>query len=103
TGVGIYTNGAWLGNASPTNSVYQFLWQDVQPGTNSITAVATNSGGATASATVANIIINAMPVVTIVNPINLPSLQTNWEGTNFPLSAYAYDPDGFVTNVQFFS
>jgi RHS repeat-associated protein len=96
-----YTNNAWLGEATSVSNQYQLVWQNVLPGTYSISAWATNNSGGYASDTVTNVIVNTMPVVIIVNPTNPPSLQTNLEPSDATLTAYAYDADGTVPWVQF--
>src|SRR5206468_258759 len=78
---------------------YQCLWTNVAAGTYTISAIATNNYGATASALVTNIILNAMPAVTIKTPTNL---QTYLEITNVLLSAIASDPDGTISQVKFY-
>ncbi len=95
-------NGSVIG-AIPNNqlstNIYQLLWTNVQSGPYTLTANATNSLGATASSTVTNLIVNAMPTVAIITPaINFTSYM---EVTNVLLQATNYDSDGTITNVVF--
>jgi RHS repeat-associated protein len=88
-----------IGTQTAGTNLWQYLWTNVAWGTNSITVTATNDQGIYASDSVTNVIVNAMPVVTILKPT---SWQSNFvEVTNVWLSATNYDPDGTVTNVVF--
>jgi RHS repeat-associated protein len=102
--VEFYTNNAWLGEATFVSNQYQFLWQNVLPGTYSISVWATNNSGGYASDAATNVIVNAMPVVAITWPTN--SISTNLTSfaapTNLILHAVAWDPDGSGVTVQFF-
>ena len=98
TNVAFFNGSTKLGqtNAAP----WQFLWTNVVAGTYTLTAQATNSLGGTGSATVTNIVVNAMPTISIAPPTNH---QTYLEVTNVTITATAADSDGKVTNVQFFA
>jgi RHS repeat-associated protein len=102
--VEFYTNNVWLGEATPVSNQWQFLWQNVLPGTNRITAWATNNFGLFASDSATNVIINAMPLVAITFPTNSTSTNlTSFRApTNLVLRATGSDPDGTNLTVQFF-
>ena len=104
TNVEFYTNNVWLGEATPVSNQWQFLWLNVLPGTNRITAWATNSSGLFAPNSATNVIVNAMPLVAITFPTNSTStnLTTFRAPTNLVLRATASDPHGTNLTVQFF-
>ncbi|MEO6569402.1 MAG: Ig-like domain-containing protein, partial [Opitutaceae bacterium] len=81
---------------------YQFAWNNVSTGSYSLTAVATDNRGATAT---------SLPIVVRVDPANvapLVVLTTPTNGTlfhglaSFTLAAAASDPDGAVVKVRFY-
>jgi RHS repeat-associated protein len=104
TNVQFFTNTVWLGTGTTSSNQAQFLWQNASPGTYSVTAWATNTYGASAGATVTNVVLNAMPLISIVSPTNSTSTNlTSFFGpTNLVLRAVASDPDGTNVIVQFF-
>ncbi len=81
-------------------------WQNVPPGNYSLTAVATDNGGASAISAAVNITVlpgpppNQPPVVRIISP---PNGETFWSPVNIPIYAYANDPGGSVASVEFFA
>ncbi len=94
-----YNDTNYLGQA--TNAPYQFLWENVTFGSYNLKAIGINAAGASAPALVTNIIVNAMPVVTITAPTNLqPGFV---EVTNITLRAGAIDPDGTIVSVRFYT
>ena len=90
-----------------TGLVYFFNWQNVPANTWSLTAVATDNGGASSTSAPVNITVlpgptptNLPPVVRITSPPNGAVFRAP---VNIPIYTYAADPDGFVTTVEFFA
>lgn len=83
------------------NVVPYNLMVSLAPGNHSLTAVATDNLGATATSSVVAVTVtggNIPPSITITNPIN----DTKLGSSLVTLRASAEDSDGSVTNVQFF-
>jgi len=72
---------------------------NLNPGSYTLTAIATDNSGGTATNSV-NIIVDALPTISITNPVAGTSFRAS---TNLVLYASVTDSDGTVTNVQFFS
>jgi hypothetical protein len=90
---------------SGMTGVYIFEWQDVPVGNYPLTAVATDENGVSGVSPVVNISVlpgttNLPPVVNIISPKDGSVFYTP---TNIMLVAKAADPDGSVTNVEFFA
>jgi hypothetical protein len=119
TNLEFFANGADLGRGLPvvldppgvngvTGLVYFFNWQNWQNmPTNSylLTAVDTDNGGISTTSTPVNITvqsrpINLPPVVRVTSPPNGSVFRAP---VNIPIYAYAADPGGFVTTVEFFA
>lgn len=89
-----------------TGLVYVYNWQNVPVGDYPLTAVATDNGGASTVSPVVNITVlqgpptNLPPIVRMVSPANG---SVFYAPINLPLFAFAKDPDGSVTSVQFFA
>jgi hypothetical protein len=89
-----------------TGLVYLFNWLNPSPGNNSLTAVATDNGGASTASDPVNITVlqgpptNLPPVVRITSPPNGSVFRAP---VNIPIYAYAADPDGSVTSVELFA
>jgi hypothetical protein len=87
-----------------TGLLYLLNWQNIPANSYSLTAVATDNGGlSTTSAPVSITVLphtNLPPVVRITSP---PSGSVFRAPMDVPIYAYAADPDGMVTTVQFFA
>lgn len=90
-----------------TGLVYFFNWLNPSPGGYALTAVATDNGGAATTSDAVNITVlpgptptNQPPVVRMVSPANGSIFHAP---INLPLFAFARDPDGSVTSVEFFA
>ncbi len=96
--VDFYSGATLVG--SDTTAPYTLAWTPTAAGTFSVTARATDNGGALATSVPATIVVaapaNAPPTVT------LTSLTTATVGTPVALSAAAADSDGSVTRVDFY-
>jgi hypothetical protein len=116
TNVEFFTGNTDLGRGLPvvldppgvngvTGLVYFFNWQNVPTNSYLLTAVATDNGGiSTKSAPVKITVLpsptNRPPVVRITSP---PNGSVFHAPVNIPVYAYAADPDGFVTTIEFFA
>jgi hypothetical protein len=86
----------------PVISPYCLTWSNVPPGAYTLTAVATDNGGATATSSPVS-----FSVVTNIPP--RVHIETPWSGATFHspanihICAEARDSDGTVTSVQFFA
>jgi len=78
-----------------------FAWSNAPTGPHVLTAVATDrAGNSVTSAPVdISVVADLPPVVSLVKP---QTGATILEPTNVTLVAFAYDPDGTVSNVEFF-
>ncbi len=89
-----------------TGPVWLFNWLNPSPGDYPLTAVAADNGGASTVSDPVNITVlqgpptNLPPVVRMVSPANSSVFRAP---INIPLFAFANDPDGFVTSVEFFA
>jgi hypothetical protein len=106
--IGIVTNaaGVLLTNSTAANPFF-LLWSNVPAGGYALTAVASDSGGNVATSAPANITVllppprtNRPPEVRITSPPNAAVFRAP---VNLPIYAYARDPDGSVTSVEFFA
>jgi hypothetical protein len=116
TNVEFFANGADLGRGLPvvldplgvngvTGLVYFFTWQNVPTNSYTLTAVATDNGGLSTTSPPVNITVqlpptNLPPVVRITSPPNGSVFRAP---VKIPIYAYAADPGGFVTTVEFFA
>jgi hypothetical protein len=82
-----------------TNATYQFLWQYLTNGSYTVSVTAADSAGNIATNSL-SIVVNAMPLVSIITPTNVQSYRGV---TNVTLKAVAADRDGTITNVAFYT
>ncbi len=96
-----FYNGTTLIGAS-TTSPYSYTWTGVVAGTYSITAKATDNGGATTTSAAITVVVipNKVPTVSITAPQNNATFEG---GTNIILTASAADADGTVSKVEFYN
>ena len=102
TNVQYFDSATSLGNATvvPYN-----LLTTLAVGAHSLTAVATDNLGLSATSSVVSVsvnVFNAAPSVTITNPADNASFRTFGGPATVNIQATASDSDGSVTNVQFF-
>jgi regulation of enolase protein 1 (concanavalin A-like superfamily) len=97
-----FYNGAQL-LASDTTSPYSATWSNVAAGAYSITAVATDNTGATATSAASTVTVgsaaNVAPSVSITSPT---SGATFTAPANITIAASATDSDGSVARVEFY-
>ncbi len=99
TNVSFFDAGAFLGG---TNNPPYTITASLAIGGHTLTAVATDNLGLATTSTVVNVTVsvpNMPPSVTITNP---PAAAVLSSSANLTIRASASDPDGSVTNVQFF-
>ncbi len=96
-----FANGIKLGETA--TAPYSLTWSNVNIGGNyQLQAIATDNDNAKGTSIVVNITVlgNYLPAVTLSYPPNNSTFQAP---TNILIAASASDPDGIVTNVQFFA
>ena len=102
TQVLFYAGATLLGRV--TNAPFNFTWTNAVVGGHSLTALATDNGGLSATSAPVSITVNAAanqpPLVSLVSPTNGATFGA---GTNVTLTANALDGDGSVTRVEFYS
>jgi len=88
-----------------TSEPWSFTWKEVNEGSYSITAAATDNLGARTVSSAVRIVVekavsavNLAPSIAIVSPINNVSLEAP---TKVTLTVDASDPDGSITKVEF--
>src|SRR5439155_14195952 len=88
--------------ADDSSSPYSFAWTTVTPGSYTLQAVASDSGGMSATSAPVHITVqsNLPPSIAIINPANGTVFTA---GTNVPVRVAASDSDGQVANVQFYA
>ena len=79
---------------------YDFVWNNVPSGTNSLFAVVVDNYGASATSAPIAVVVNFAPIVQLTSPTNGSSIPV---GTPVNLGAFASDQDGQITNVSFYA
>ncbi len=79
---------------------FNFTWTNAPAGSNALTARATDNLGSTAVSVPVNIVLNAAPIVGILNPVNGSTFAPSFD---IPVVAFAGDADGRVTQVNFYA
>lgn len=100
TNVEFYTNGIALGGS--TTAPYGITWANVSLGTYTVTAVAADAGGITATSAVANVFVVTTPVPPTVNLLTPTNTQALDVANGLSLSATASPGSRAVTNVAFY-
>lgn len=91
-----------LGEDTTPPSPYSLSWTGVSAGSYTLTARATDNGGATTTSSAVHIIVNppnVPPTVTIAAPTNNANFAND---TTITITANAGDSDGIVSKVEFF-
>ncbi len=97
--VDFYANGEFID--SVTENPFRTLWRDVEPGTYTVTALATDLDGLTQAAPPVTIeVTNALPQVRIVNPVSGDSFS---QPANIYIMVEATDSDGDIVKVDFYN
>lgn len=101
--VAFFANGSWLGK--DTSAPYTFDWKNVPEGNHTIYAVATDNKFAMSNSTAVKIsaIEVAEPVPPVVELVSPTSSSSVDEGTKITVKANAYDDDGSIKKVAFYS
>lgn len=82
-----------------TSAPYSFNWTNVAAGNYSMTAKATDNGGAATTSGAVNINVNALPSVSVSSPANGATFTAP---ASISISASASDSDGTISGVEFF-
>lgn len=96
--IDFYANGSNIGTFNGGPYQFNFTWYNVQPGTYSITAVATDDLNATSTTAPISIKVNAAPAVSISSPATGSQFAAP---ANITITANATDADGTIANVAF--
>ncbi|HEY3157891.1 MAG TPA: Ig-like domain-containing protein [Vicinamibacterales bacterium] len=83
---------------SATAAPYSVTWRSVAAGTYSLTAVATDTGGATTTSAARSITVNQRPTVSLTAPANGTTFKAP---ATIVVSANASDADGTIAKVTF--
>jgi RHS repeat-associated protein len=97
TKVDFYQGTTLLGTA--TSAPYQFTWNNAPYGSYTLTAIATNSFGATTTSSPVTLIVDVPPVVSLTAPANSSTFTVP---ATITLSASASSPDGTISKVDFY-
>jgi hypothetical protein len=83
---------------------YEYLWQNVQPGTYTLSTVATDNAGVSTTSALINITVstppNVLPDINLTGPANNAAFAPD---APIVITANASDSDGTVTRVDFFA
>ncbi|MDQ3798329.1 MAG: Ig-like domain-containing protein, partial [Acidobacteriota bacterium] len=101
----LYDNGLLLGTlraASNTGNLYthRFNWKSIPKGRHTLTAVLTDTAGATTIADPVSFIATKSPTVTITSPNDSATFQSN---VTIPVTVNVEDQDGYVNKIEFFA
>jgi regulation of enolase protein 1 (concanavalin A-like superfamily) len=96
TRVDFYAGSTLIGSSSA--APYSVTWSSVAAGTYTLTAVATDNGGATRTSAARTITVNQRPTAALTAPANGATFTAP---ANIVISATASDADGTVTDVTF--
>ncbi len=99
TKVDFYRGSTLLG--TDTTAPYQFTWSNVSPGSYSLTAKATDNGGAVTTSSAVSITVNPNipPTVTLTSPANGATFTAP---ATITITADAADSDGAISKVDFY-
>jgi len=96
--VEFYANGNVIGGA--TQPPYTVAWSNVPAGAYSITVVATDSDGGTATSSAVPVRVNGYPTVTLTSPTANATFKP---AATITLTASAQDFDGTINRVEFYA
>jgi Big-like domain-containing protein/IPT/TIG domain-containing protein len=82
-----------------TAAPYSYTWPSVGAGSYSLTAKAYDNNNATATSAVVNVVVNALPAVSITSPTNNQQFSPP---ANIVINATASDSDGTISKVEFY-
>ena len=95
--VEFFAGGGKIGEAF--GAPYSVMWSGASPGVYALTAVVTDSSGATATSAPVSVLLNAPPVVALTAPADNAQFAAP---ASIMLTASASDFDGTIAQVQFF-
>jgi hypothetical protein len=95
--VEFFAGGGKIGEAF--GAPYSVMWSGASPGVYALTAVVTDSSGATATSAPVSVLLNAPPVVALTAPADNAQFAAP---ASITLTASASDSDGTIAQVQFF-
>jgi alpha-tubulin suppressor-like RCC1 family protein len=88
-----------VGLGTDTNAPFGLTWNNATAGIYALTVVATDNNGITSTSAPVNIIVDALPMILITNPVSSTSFTSP---TNITIAATASNSDGTMPQVQFF-
>ncbi len=95
--VEFFAGGGKIGEA--LGAPYAITWSGATPGPYALTAVVTDSSGATATLAPVSVLLNAPPVVALTAPADNAQFAAP---ASITLTASASDPEGVIAQVEFF-